>query len=200
MNAEFERFCREMNKSCLALQEGPKEIVSGEEAFLAYAYIRQMRIADAGDVILFCAAMNLLNTYVKQDQDDIGYGFKGETDHLVGVLWNAPIADVKVDYQRDKGMSLLVVDIFGLQFSFHNIGITEELKKLDAQHVTENALKWDGVRKQMCASTLFGRARENMLRRSNETFRGKDLEKKIVKMLGNYREGKMTFSDLREAI
>lgn len=196
----FERFCRELNALCLALQDAPREVLSEEDAFKAYAYIKHMRIADAGDVVLFCAAMNLLNTYVKQDQDDIGYAFKQETEHLVGILWNVPIDDVLVDYQMDKGSSLLVVEIFGLQFSFHQIQKTEELKKLDAQNVTENVLKWDGVRKQMCAKTLFDRAAANRERRCMETYRGKDLEEKIESMLANFRKGTMGFGELIRSI
>ena len=196
----FETFCRSLNEVCRSLQDKPKEIVSDEQAFAAYACLRQMRIADAGDVVLFCAAMNLLNTYVKQDQQHIGYAFKQETDHLTGILSSLSIPDVVIDLQKDKGMTLLVVDILGLQFSFHNISRSEELLELDARNGEEDVLKWDGIRKQHCAATLFTLALRNRERRCLETFRGKDLEEKLDSLLSGFREGRISFDDLLKTI
>ena len=152
-----------------------------------------MKVEDAGDALLYCASLNLLNTYVKQKDSKIGYVFKNDIHYMLSVLLNLDIQDVYIDCQSQT--SLLVVQIFSIQFSFHFIKKNKELDELsNTYHCRE--LPWDGIRKQKCALTLFDLARKNKLRTCGITYRGKPLESKIARMLMLYHEGKATFDNL----
>lgn len=72
---DFTDFCIELNENCIRRQDLEKEIISDDNAFFAYTYIKNMSISDAGDVLLFCSCLNVLNTYVKQPNRKIGYAF-----------------------------------------------------------------------------------------------------------------------------
>lgn len=192
---EIEKVCYTVNQECIKLQGTEKEVVDELDAFAAYAYVKNMYLGGAGDVLLFCSALNLLNTYVKQKNSKVTYKFKNELGYLIGIAVNTTCEGVSFDLQKDGNNPLLVIQIYCIQFSFHNIPITKELTALRQKHLT-TSLEWDGVRKQNCAVTLFKLAVNNMICRSNETFRGKDLEKKVQKLIENYSLGKMGFSDI----
>ena len=75
--------CRDLNEICKEKQDGEKEYINSEDAFLALFYMKNILMKDSGDVLLFCASCNLLNTYVKQKDSLLGYGFKNKINHLV---------------------------------------------------------------------------------------------------------------------
>lgn len=113
---------------------------------------------------------------------------------MVGLLLNVDIKDVLVDLQKEGKNSLLVVAVAGIQFSFHNVPVNKDMVRFNrSKGVT---LEWDGVRKQMCASSIFESVKENKTRCSNSTFRGKNLEEKVNVMYGKYKEGKVDFHTL----
>lgn len=183
-----------VNDMCRSLQETEKEYVNDDIAFEALVTIKNMRIEDAGDVLLFCGAMNLLNTYVKQKSSRLGYGFKQNMHYLTNILLNLDGDDVYIDYQDDG--SLLVVQIYQIQFSFHYIRKKSEIISLcNSGHRKD--LLWDGIRKQNCAVTLYKAVWGNNIRTCNLTFRGKPLRAKVLKANELYLEGKMSFSDLK---
>lgn len=189
----FESFVQSLNDKCIEKQELDKEIVPANVAYEAYAIVKNIRIEDAGDVLLYCASMNLLNTYVKQPDSMIGYAFKEDIHYMTSVLLNLDIDDVFIDYQDRE--ALLIVQIFSIQFSFHYVKKRNEIVRLcNSRHFKE--LIWDGVRKQKCAVSLFSHAKENTERFCNLTYRGKALDEKIDRMMTVYRSGKSTFKDL----
>ena len=148
----LELYVEKLNLKCIELQEFDKEIVSEEMAYEAYAIIQNIKIEDVGDVLLFCASMNLLNTYVKQSNSKIGYGFKNDIHYMTAILLNLDIDDVYINY-IDKE-SLWVVQIYSIQFSFHYVKKKHEIICLcNSRHHRE--LIWDGVRKQKCAVSIF---------------------------------------------
>lgn len=114
-------------------------------------------ISDAGDVLLFCSCLNLLNTYVKQPDRRIGYTFKKELNYLTDLLLNVDVKDVLLDLQKDGKNSLLVVDVVGIQFSFHNVSVNTDMIQVNKSKGIK--LEWDGVRKQVCAKFIFERVR-----------------------------------------
>ena len=182
-----------LNDKCIERQEFDKEIVSDDVGYEAYAIVKNMKIADAGDVLLYCAAINLLNTYVKQPNCKIGYGFKEDIHYMTCILLNLDIDDVHIDYHDVE--SLLVVQIFSIQFSFHYVKKRNEIISLcNSRHY--KALVWDGIRKQKCAVSLYNAAKENNIRTCNLTYRGKSLTDRITRMMTVYQEGKSTFKDL----
>ena len=59
-------------------------------------------------------------------------------------------------------MSLLVVQIGKIQFSFHEIN-RDEIEVLLAGHdCLKTSLEWDGIRKQMCAVSTFRLSEQNV--------------------------------------
>ena len=186
---EFKLFCDRLNNECIRLQDGDKEYISDEDAFASYVYVREMKLELEGDFLLFLACINLLNTYVKQNDAKIGYAFKREIDYFIDVCIRKNNNVLRISEENDgsKG-NLLMIQINSIQFSFHSA-----LYKNDGI-VLDNTIKWDGIRKQKCALTIYNNCRSNKLLRSNITYRGADLDMVVDRYLDNYRLGYMDFN------
>lgn len=186
---EFKLFCDRLNNECIRLQDADKEYISDEDAFASYVYVREMKLELEGDFLLFLACINLLNTYVKQSDAKIGYAFKREIDYFIDVCirMNNNVLRISEENDGSKG-NLLMIQINSIQFSFHSA-----LYKNDGI-VLDNTIKWDGVRKQKCALTIYNNCRSNKLLRSNITYRGADLDMVVDRYLDNYRRGYMDFN------
>ena len=186
---EFKLFCDRLNNECIRLQDGDKEYISDEDAFASYVYVREMKLELEGDFLLFLACINLLNTYVKQNDAKIGYAFKREIDYFIAVCIrkNNDVLRISEENDGSKG-NLLMIQINSIQFSFHSA-----LYKNDGI-VLDNTIKWDGIRKQKCALTIYNNCRSNKLLRSNITYRGADLDMVVDRYLDNYRQGYMDFN------
>lgn len=182
-----------MNAKLQSMQDAEKEYVSDEVAAKAIAYINNMAIKDAGDLLLYCSALNICNTYVKQDNSKIGYYFKRKVENILNAIEIFDMEDVFVDLQKDNGMSLLVVQVGEVQFSFHGIKITEEINMMLQRLNRKKTLMWDGVRKQHCSVTTFKLAEDNIYRKSSVTFRGKPLESKVERDAEKMLSGKIVF-------
>ena len=88
----------------------------------------------------------------------------------------------------------MVVEVAGIQFSFHNVPVNKDMIQFSRSKAAK--LEWDGVRKQMCANSIFESVKKNKTRCSNSTFRGKNLEEKVNVMFRKYKEGKVDFQTL----
>ena len=140
------------------LQIGEKEVVSLADATFAYTIVEQLEYKTPVDFYIGSAALNLLNTYVKQEDTLIGYSFKKNTSKIVDALAKADLPELTIDLQMESGMRLLMILICGeVQFSFHQPTVSDEqfeaFQKKKGKH-----LVWDGVRKQMCAVSVFHHA------------------------------------------
>lgn len=186
---QFDAFCKDINIKCIELQDAEKEYINEELAFEAYAYISQMKLEKAGDFLLFLSALNLLNTYVKQKDAKINYTFKNEIDYFLEVCIRNNKEILKINKDADEKGKLLIVQINDLQFSFHSVKCKYE--GID-QNLTQD-IKWDGIRKQICAVTIYTLCKENQLLRCNKTFRGANLLNKINRFVENYKKGLMNF-------
>lgn len=189
---KFDLLCNEINEVCKSLQEEEKEKITDLKAFKAYSYIKNMYLEDVGDALLFCASMNLINTYVKQNNSKLGYRFKTEFAYLIGICANVGIQNMKIYLDKKSRNPLLLVQFGNLQFSFHNVPLTKELLEL-SNSIVETEFEWDGIRKQQCADTIFDMAERNRERRCFKTFRGKNLEKKINSLVNNFKQDKIGF-------
>ena len=129
------------------------EIVSDIDVVKAYLILYHAQIENEYDAYLFLASINLLSTYAKQNKKRISYSFKSRLFFLNELLAYNEFNNIKVSYFYTKASSLYMVQVFDVQFSFHNViiekGAWDLLKKYQAQ------LSWDGIRKQMCAVTCF---------------------------------------------
>ena len=142
------------------METGIKEKVSSDLCFEALAFVKNQMVYTKEDVIRFCAALNLLNTYVKQPDSKIGYDFKGCINRLFIALMMHNILGVKVGMETSsnkKGseVAYVIVQIDDVQFSFHQIKLTKNAYLLKHNTNLVHNLEFDGLRKQMCAVSIY---------------------------------------------
>lgn len=142
------------------MEIGIKERVSSDLCFEALAFVKNQMVYTKEDVIRFCAALNLLNTYVKQPDSKIGYDFKGCINRLFIALLMRNITGVKVSMEitsNKKGLEVayVIVQIDDVQFSFHQIKLTKNAYLLKQNTNLVHDLEFDGLRKQMCAVSIY---------------------------------------------
>lgn len=92
-------------------------------------------------------------------------------------------------------MSLLVVQIESIQFSFHGIKAARLRKLLMEKPELCKHLEWDGIRKQKCANTVFSLA-ETSPDQTKLTYRGKPLTERVQRDINNFTSGKSRFEDI----
>lgn len=142
------------------METGIKEKVSSDLCFEALAFVKNQMVYTKEDVIRFCAALNLLNTYVKQPDSKIGYDFKGCINRLFIALMQHNIPGIKVGMEiktTKKGLEVayVIVQIDDVQFSFHQIKLTKNAYLLKQNTNIVHNLEFDGLRKQMCAVSIY---------------------------------------------
>ena len=189
VNKKFKKLCKDINKKCIELQDIEKEYIEHELAFEAYIFISQMKLELPGDFLLFISALNLLNTYVKQKDSKINYKFKNEIDYFLEACLRKSKDVLKINKDADEKGKLLIIQINDLQFSFHSVKCKYE--GID-QNITAD-IEWDGIRKQLCAVTLYNLCKENQLLRCNKTFRGANLNNKVNRFVDNFKKGTINF-------
>jgi hypothetical protein len=129
-----------------------EEVIETQDATKALINGYYMALQTREDYFLFFASLNLLNAYTKKDyaipsvKDN--YDFKGEvTKGIESIIVWKPSG---ITCYYDKHVTM--VEIEGLQFSFHSVEITKLMEDAK-QGITQ--LKWDGVRLQPSASLVF---------------------------------------------
>lgn len=146
------------------MEIGEKEVVSSALRDDALSIVKDLMIYNKEDVILFCAALNLLNTYVKQKNSEIGYGFKHYINRLFVALRRKQISDVKVGMEvtiskKGNEIAYVIVQIDDVQFSFHQIKMTKDADLLRETTDFFHQLEFDGLKKQMCAVSVYKMAK-----------------------------------------
>lgn len=145
-----------------------QEIINDTDVVKAYSILYHALVENEDDVYLFLSCINLLSTYAKQNKKKISYSFKSRIYFLNELLAYNDFENIKVSYFYTKAQSLYMVQVRDVQFSFHNViiekGVWDLLKKYQAQ------LSWDGIRKQMCAKTVFDVAlsKENLTKKTRD--------------------------------
>lgn len=185
---DFLNYTKKLNELAINLQE-ETEIIEEEDIIKAVTYLNNMVLEDTGDILIFLSALNLCNTYVKQNNSKITYSFKKCIEYILDVLNYKNINDIYIDKNKNNG-TLFIFQIGYIQFSFHD----EKKVEINKKYLKE--LNWDGVRKQKCAKSLFNATINNKLRVTNKTFRGHNLEQKVFKTLENYHLEKNQFKEL----
>lgn len=149
------------------------EKISEESYKRARANIDTMFILNEQDAFLFYASLNLLNTYVKQNKDKISYGFK---EHVKSAFDSIIMNKINASYYYDSKEKVLIVNICGVQFSFHNVEPSAKMyfaknfeNKLTIKHYQPQ--EWEGLRLQPVAETLFKFA-NNLSGLSNQSLVG----------------------------
>lgn len=180
----------EFKSTVLSLQsENTNEHIDASDVIKALVVLNFIRYSKVPDAFLGCAAVNLLNTYAKQDDSKINYEFRR---HLVTLLKgiediNQP-KSIKIYVEQKNGGNILMFVFWDFQFSFHHEKNSEIVKRLH----TPKDIQWDGIKKQKCAKTIFNFALNNSWI-SNTTAMGNDLRKLIESELKCYDAGEYSF-------
>ncbi|MDO4488387.1 MAG: hypothetical protein Q4B67_04810 [Eubacteriales bacterium] len=197
---EFRQKCSELNERLRSMQDGV-ETVTTDIAARSMIIVKNMKIDGIGDAFLYASALNVLNTFVKQDKDakkEIGYFFKRNTEALARWLIKSEDKGLRLEIQSDQGMSLLVAEIYGVQFSFHQVTFTEKDMRFLTKDNEHPEIPWDGIRKQRTANTLFEFAFENTYGRTNKMMDGSDFLTGLNALMDNFHNGALTLPQLKK--
>lgn len=167
------------------------EIIADEIAFTALLVLKYISYKKVPDAFLGCAALNLLNTYVKQPNSKIGYTFRVHIVELLqGIKDIAQPKTLKVFFETDqsKESGTLMFLFWNFQFGFHSEHHSDFIRDLQSK----TNVQWDGIRKQKCAKSIFDFAlTSNWI--SNVTLGGSNLRSLIQQEQNHYRNGKYLF-------
>ena len=150
---DLESLVKEINRTVLAVmdKEEEKETVDDHSAFTALNIVRKLQYRNSADVLAGCICFNLLNTYVKQKDAELGYFFKHFIVRLTDYMQDQEDTDLRYGCYEDNGQKLLVVEFFGRhQFSFHQVETSEAMMA----HAVEG-LVWNGIRNQRAAMSIY---------------------------------------------
>ena len=188
----------ELNIFTKALNDYAKEHNSEFEDILeddfikAIYYIDNLYISNEWDVLTFLSCLNLCNAYAKEFKNHNVYKFKKDIATIIEILNDHHIPNIKMCKTEDKG-TLYIFEIANIQFSFHDekdVVIDEYYKK---------DLKWDGIRKQLSASTIFNNCIDNKNTVRQVTTMGKPIKLLVNKLLEDYHKKIITFEEIMDS-
>ena len=186
-----------MNELTMLLNEyaknytGEVEEISDEDFIRALYYLDNLFINSEIDVLIYLSALNLCNSYVKQNKDHDLYKFKKEIATIIDILNDHHIPNIKVCMINDKG-NLYIFKVNDITFSFHD----EKIVPIDEYYHED--MTWDGIRKQPCAKTLFDKASNNALATRSITSTGKPISLLADKLIEDYHNKVLTFEEIIE--
>ena len=150
---DLESLVQEINHTVRTVmdKDEEKETVDDHSAFTALNIVRKLHYRSSADVLAGCICFNLLNTYVKQKDAELGYFFKHFIVWLTAYMQEQEDPDLRYGCYEDNGQKLLVVEFYELhQFSFHQVETNEAMMA----HAVEG-LVWNGIRNQKAAMSIW---------------------------------------------
>lgn len=178
---EFLNYTKKLNQLAISKQnELVSEIINEEDVVKAIAYLNNIYLEDTGDCLIFLSALNLCNTYVKQNNPKITYSFKKCIEYFINNINNKDIKDLTISKSKNNG-TLFIFQIGHIQFSFH------DEKKVEINQKYLSKLSWDGIKKQKCAKSIFNSTINNKIRTTNKTYNGNNLQETINKISEAYQ-------------
>ena len=183
----FEGFISELRNDTMDCQNDEKEEIHEYEVVRALNVANYCAYQNIADIFLGCASINLVNTFVKQNGANLNYEFRRHLRRILLAIWELKDKRIRVCIEQ-KGINILIIEICGFQFSFKNEKESAIVKKIEKGRY----FKWDGIRKQQCASTIFLSAQCNDFI-SNLTTAGNDLLALLDREEDNYDKGYYRF-------
>lgn len=187
---EFKEFCKKVNSKCIELQNIDKEVISDSEAFEAYATLNVMKLDSDGDYLRFISILNLLNSYVKQEGAKLNYHFKLFLERFLKLVIQNKFDGVRYNELKDDKGGFVIIQFGELQFSFHSV----KLDVSEIEKITDESLLWDGVKKQVCALTIYEMCKSDELLTSNLTKLNGNLKDKLESIMLDFEEGYIDFN------
>lgn len=192
MEKDFKKFVSNLEADIIQWQRDnePKELIEDEDAVVALVSLNTLPYKSIADCFLGCAAVNLLNSYVKQNNSKLKHGFKR---HLIEILkgiedLNVPNI-IQVTYDNRKKEEILQITFWRFQFSFKYMRFSEQIEILQSR----NFVEWDGIRKQPYALSIFNTV-YNCEFISELTLGGKNFKQKVEEEINAYRNGDYLFT------
>ncbi|MEG1411742.1 MAG: hypothetical protein RSD36_18060 [Terrisporobacter sp.] len=128
------------------------------------AYLNSLiKIKNEYDLFYYLASMNLLNSYVKKD-----YATK-EFKHNYCFKNNLTITIEEIIYKNFNNVNIFIskdvvyIEVFNVQFSFHNIKYTKILEKYRCNS-NNSYQEWKGIRLQPIAADLFDTVKDKYVK------------------------------------
>ncbi|MGB5989056.1 MAG: hypothetical protein WBG43_04900 [Marinifilaceae bacterium] len=145
----------------IALTKNDEQISEISEDLVKQASkIANDRVDSLDECFLALSALNLLNTAIKRDEfkDSLYYGMiKACVSRLFSRLISLDMSSVDLSINIKEQCAY--IKIYGLQFSFHHIGIGDDIKGFINKD-KNTIVEWEGVRLQKIAGELFTLALE----------------------------------------
>ena len=168
----------------------PLELISEEDVVAALVSLNILPYKSIADCFFGCAAVNLLNSYVKQKNSKLNYGFKR---HLIEILkgiddLNVPNI-IQVTYDNRHNQGILQITFWKFQFSFKSIRFSEQIDRIESRSFIE----WDGIRKQPYALSIFNSV-YNCELISEMSLGGVDFKQKVEDEIELYKKGDYIFA------
>lgn len=185
---DFESYISELRYDTIARQNEEKEYIHEYEVVRALNVANFCAYKNVADIFLGCAAINLVNTFVKQDCANLNYQFRRHLRRILLAIWELKDKRIQVCIEQKGTFNILIIEICGFQFSFKGEKESEIVRKI----AKGRYLKWDGIRKQQCASTIFLSAQCNDFI-SNLTTSGNNLLDLLDMEETNYDNGYYEF-------
>lgn len=114
-------------------------------------------IRSKNDVFIKLCSLNLLNAAIKKEEDkkELSYGYiKPCVSRLVEFLVSHFDNGYADELYYDAQGQCIYIRCYGIQFSFHNITVTEDISAF-ANSELNNPVEWDGIRLQPISKDLF---------------------------------------------
>lgn len=134
------------------------------------------------DAFLVLCSLNLLNAAVKIDEykELIGYGLiKPTVSKFIQSCMVINSNEVVDEIYYNAKERCMYIRCFGIQFSFHNID-TKRISPNIISSISNETVKWDGVKLQPIASELFHLAKEVM---ENNISDGCDIKQRFQNLI-----------------
>ena len=155
-NFSIIEYSDKLNNLCINLSKNKKEIVDIVTMENAKEIVNTLVPKNSIDVILYCASLNVLNTYIKQKNSNITYQFKYKVlNNLVKSIIDNNIENCTFYLTSDRSMSVVYIKISKLLFSFHQIYAEKEIINKIKNSSKNKPIIFDNIRKQNCAYSLF---------------------------------------------
>lgn len=177
-----------LSKKLKSQIDNNKEYIEEKDVIKAMNILNYAVYRNIADIFLGCAAINLVNAYVKQDDAKLNYEFRRHLIRILKAIEKVEDKNILVIYDDSKGLRILMIQIAGFQFSFKS----ERLSQLTKILSQKNKIPWDGMRKQFFATTIFNFALDSKYI-SNMTRKNESLREYLASEISNYEHGAYKF-------
>ena len=189
MNKSFEESIRSF-QSRLVETIDEREPVSDRDAVKAACVLKYICYRTKADIFLGCAALNLLNAYVKNRDAKLGNGFKILLGPMLNAISELNSPNIKVAYDNSQQMGILMICFRNFQFSFKS----RPLSQLTMQLSNGREIPWDGIRKQNKAVSILDFALDLPFI-SNVTSGGENLHELLEREMSDFESGCFRFTN-----